>query len=443
MALPKGRGSRNARNLPDLNVPEDYYEERTEISQIPIDELVEDYGYDEEEEYEPEAKENRMFQQRREERYKPYDELLDDEDLDEDRNIDKKNLKIIPTGANKKQKNHRIKAGDFDSRKNQLTTIKIVRTLVFLVILFIIGLGIKNTFFPEQIYTREEIAALAHQAVGQTGFPTEKGQSFAKEFIKYYATLDKSDKTSQLLVNRFFYGEGNNTSNLSLQVEGNIANKQKVIGEPQIFEIKTLTKTTEAYKISVLVSDENGGTLDSASNLSVKWLSFYVNVFYNPKTKSLVIQKNSPILIPTYEIANVTDVPDEKQIGLELADSMDATLSPVINGFLKAYATSSVKSHESILQYISNKNNPDLYSGFNNTVKLDPNTGIIKKIYTTDKPDVYKVDLTVTWIDNTIRSNEAAGKYTARYVMTIEKGTDKYVVSRFNPYTYVEKPAEE
>ena len=105
MALPPSRGSRNARNLPDLNIPEDSYEERAEISQIPIDELVEDYGYDDEEEYEQEVRENRMFQQRREERYKPFEDPLDDVEVDEDRNIDKKNMKIIPTGANKKQKN--------------------------------------------------------------------------------------------------------------------------------------------------------------------------------------------------------------------------------------------------------------------------------------------------------------------------------------------------
>ena len=120
---------------------------------------------------------------------------------------------------------------------------------------------------------------------------------------------------------------------------------------------------------------------------------------------------------------------------------MKQALKSTIQGYWKAFATSSVNSHDEINQYIADKEDKDLYSGFNKTMKLatdDPSTDITYKVFTSTVEDEWKVDVTVKWADNTSSDSKKAAIYTGRYIMTIKKiGTDKYVVTRAAPYLYV------
>lgn len=69
--------------------------------------------------------------------------FFDEKDKKKKDKVDKKNKRVLPTG-------HRIKEREVkavDKRKNVKTGLKVFRAFVYLIILGLFGLGIKNTFF--------------------------------------------------------------------------------------------------------------------------------------------------------------------------------------------------------------------------------------------------------------------------------------------------------
>lgn len=352
--------------------------------------------------------------------------------------IDKKKKKLKPFGN---------KVSKYDERKDVAVAKKVQRGLVLGGILIIIALGVKNTFFPSNSYTTDEIAQIAKTTAGQTNFPIDKGQAFAEQFITYYVNLDSNDAVSRNMLSYFYTGtmpetnsgNGHATANPTVEAKNN---KQRIIGVPVTYEKRALTDFSSNYKISVLVTDENGQAQAANQNPTSHWLSFSVNVYYDAKTGAMSIHKGDPVIMPTYPITNSDSAKEEGKIGTGDEDTnMKQALKSTIQGYWKAFSTSSVTSHDEINQYISDKEDKDLYSGFNKTMKLatdDPNTDITYKVYTSTNADEWKVDVTVKWADNTSSDSKKAAIYTGRYIMTIKKiGEDKYVVTRAAPYLYV------
>ena len=424
MPLPKKSTNKNA-SLPNLD--EDFQsvpietvanEEPSYTNSLPVQESMEDdshlYATHEEPIYEDtvEKKKKRKF-------------------------IDKKKKKIKPFGN---------KVSKYDERKDVAVAKKVQRGLVLGGLLVIIGLGVKNTFFPSYVFT-SDIAQSAKTSVGQTNFPLDKGQAFAEQFITYYVTLDEEDAVSRNMLSYFYTGimpesnvaNGNATSTPTVEARDN---KQRIIGVPVTYEKRSLTDYSANYKISVLVTDENGQAQAANLNPTSHWLSFSVNVYYDAKTGAMSIHKGDPVVMPTYPITASEAAKDESKIGTGDEDAnMKQPLKSTIQGYWKAFATSSVTSHDEINQYISDKEDKELYSGFNKTMKLatdDPATDITYKVYTSTNEDEWKVDVTVKWADNTSSDSKKAAIYTGRYIMTIKKiGNDKYVVTRAAPYLYV------
>lgn len=352
--------------------------------------------------------------------------------------VDKKNKKIKPFGN---------KISKYDDRKDVATSKKIQRGLVLGGLAVIVMLGVKNTFFPSHVFTSNDIAQIAKSSIGQTNFPVEKGKAFAEQFISYYVNLDEEDGVSRNLLSYFYTGvmpetnvnNGQVTSTPTIEARNN---KQRIVGTPITYESRSLTDFSANYKISVLVTDENGQAQAANENPTTHWLSFSVNVYYDEKTGAMSIHKGDPVVIPTYPITTSDAAKDESKIGTgDENTNMKSALKATIQGYWKAYATSSVTDHEEIDQYIEDKNNKDLYSGFNKTMKLatdDPSTDITYKVFNSVEKDEWKADVTVKWADNTSSDSKKAAIYTARYIMTIKKiGTDKYVVTRAAPYLYV------
>lgn len=355
----------------------------------------------------------------------------------DDKFVDKKEMKIIPIGGKK------ARAKDFDKRKNTLTPLKLFRILLILVILALFGFGIKNTFFPSNNFSKDEITQIAKTAVGETGFPTQKGQAFAEEFLKYYLTLDSNDKANQDVLVRFYSGavnDDNKSFNNTIQNNSTVQNKQKIVGEPYTFEISPSGEDTTLYKISAFVTDEKGTTNSGPSGgNSGHWVSFAINVYYDKEHDTISITPESPILIPTYEVKNRNKIPEAEIIGTgEQDEEIKPKLFPTIAGFLKAYAKASNLSHNDILQYISNKTDPSLTNGFGDTVQLDgDDESAINdiKIYKTEEKNVWKADVVVKWKD----SKNNGTSYSARYIITITNSDDGYYVTKFAPYVYITK----
>lgn len=362
------------------------------------------------------------------------------ESLEESKFIDKKKKRLIPFGGKKSKKKRLVKSSDFDDRKNKLAKTKVIQFSILSVIAILFLIGLKNTFAPNHVYTSDQIKQFAAEGSGQTGFPKERGEAYVESFMESYLTFDRT-KPELIDTLRYFYGNENNFSANSseLNTRWGVESKQHVIIPPKVYEVDLLTDYSSQYKVSTYVSSTEGAEV-AGDETAGRWLSFAVNVYYDKKTDSLIITPDSPTLIPSYRIANQMDVPDRASLGNGQTNSeILPALSPTINGFLEAYAKSSVESHDSILQYIDDKDDINLYDGFGGSVELNgAPTSSIKTVVYNDDSGIYMADITVNWIDTSTSQEENRVEYTARYIMSINPiGDGKYAVSSFAPYTYL------
>lgn len=434
MSLPK---KENNPTLPELDMP-------------PIEEAVEELEEQKTERRRRKTPEQAKQSKKAKPTRKPkkseeyYPEL--EEDLEESKQhkyIDKKNKKVIPTGG-KKSRRRKVKASEFDDRKNTLAVTRIMRAIVMLIILGLFGFGIKNTFFPSHVYTSEEIKAFARAGAGQTKFPKERGISYVENFMEAYLTIDPENAAQTKLL-ATFYGKNAEGDILTAEelrmIKGKEA-KQKVIIAPRVFDSIMATDHSALFKVSAYVSDTDGVGIEKGE-MRGRWVSFAVNVYYDEEIDSLAITRDSPSRIPAYEIQSQAILPTEADLGDGVMNTdILSDLIPTIHGYVSAYADASINYHEGILQYVKDKNDPELYGGFGGTVKLadTPDKAINKVAYNSDKPGEYKVDVNVRWVEAYAKDGDNAVSYNSRYVMTIEDvGEGKYLVSSFKPYIYSAK----
>lgn len=395
--------------------------ERVEKRALPAADIEEEpYGYETEDDYNPDYEEDLV---RGEEPGTEY--------------VDLDNKEIIPMGG--KRSKRKVKSSEFDKRTNTLATTKIIRTVVMIILVILFLLGLKNTFLPSHVYSDDQIRAFAREGAGQTGFPEERGIAYVEGFMETFLTIDR-DKPQNKEVLNHYYGEASfaNLSGERLRMYASNGSKQHVIISPQVYEVELLTDYAARFKVSTYVSDTNGTEVED-NKATGRWLSFAVNVFYDNKTEGMIITKDSPSIIPTYRILNQSSLPVEAVLGNgRVNEEILPALTPTINGFVKAYAGSSIASHEEILQYIDDKNDINLYDGFGGTVSLNggPSEAIKKTVYNSDD-GIYRVDLDIKWIDNAASQGVHKVEYRSRYVMRIKAiGDGRYVVTSFSPYYY-------
>lgn len=393
----------------------------------------------------------------------PFEEGTYEED-DDDEFIDKKKKKIKPfgeeskesqkrkakkgkgKGKGKKKKKTSIKAKDFDDRKNDLTMIKIQRTVVMAAIVGLMGMGIKNTFFPSHVYTQDDIAAIAQQAVGQTGFPMNRGRAFAEQFTTAYFEMNTEDANSKKVMESF-YGGSKQSAGKAGTVSSNGKTVQKVLAPPKVFYEGSAGSNVGFYHVSTLVSDRDAKTFGDDGTMNAKWVALAVTVYYNDKTQELSVAPDSPQLIPSYQVGEQgMGLPQEEVLGTGVPNTdLYPSMAPTINGFLKAYGKSSAKSHAEIDQYIKEGSDPGLYSGFAgkyylNDEELTSSNTAIYPSSSEEGNNEYKVSMNLKWHDAASDDPRNDLVYAGRYVMTLEKGKDgKFFVTKFRPYTYSPK----
>lgn len=350
--------------------------------------------------------------------------------------IDHKKKKIIPTGGERAKVNDK----NLDDRKNTLVFLKAIRFILLIIIFGLFGLGIKNTFFPAQIYTNEDIENIVKTSMGETGFPKDRGRAYAQEYLNAYLNSTQS-KLSRDLLSKL---QNNIDKNSSDSVDNSLSGKsvtntttflQKPFYYPTLLSEKVYTLNSAIYKFSVFMTNSNGELADRDGNLNGSWVSFQVSVSYDEKTDSLFIVE-SPTLIPNYNINRSSNNFYYKKPGTgEPVDSkINESLKSTIYGFLEAYSKSSFKEHSALDQYIPHDKPIKLINGFNNTVKLETNS-VNYNTYTTAKENEWKVDITVSWLDLQSSNNSEGVKYESHYLMTIQKTEDNvYLVTDFIPY---------
>ncbi len=375
----------------------------------------------------------------------PFQPGSDTTELDDDRYIDKKKGKIKPFGGDKSNKSKKktfAKSTDFDDRKNALTTIKVFRGFMIVVVLGVFCFGIKNTFFPAHVYTQEDISSIAKQAIGETGFPMNRGRALAEQYTKAYFEFNSENEQASNGLQDFYKGTNNPASQTIVRTGRNI---QQVLTAPVTFSQNAVSETIANYSISVQLSGLNGKSVADDGTPNTKWLALSVTVFFDKKTNELSIAKDSPQVIPSYEIGDQSTQPEPAKIGTgDAVADLYNSMSPTVNGFLKAYAKSSSESHSELNQYVSSKPDPALLAGFNGKFKLGNNeaeldSSAIKVYPSTDSKsnNEWKLLLAVPWADTSSTDPKDTLSYTGKYVMTLSKSNDnKYYVTAFRPYIY-------
>lgn len=438
-------------SLPDFEMPPIPAEE--DFQSLPVEDALykEDDSKENAEIYEevekvneekelPKVEENEELLDRTENDYNPdYKEDLKREEDEKDRFIDKKKKRLIPFGGDKSKKKSLVKSSDFDERKNKLAKTKVMQFFIISIIFLLFLMGLKNTFLPAHVYTDEQIKQFAAEGAGQTGFPSERGEAFVESFMESYLTVDRT-KAELLDVLGDFYGKErlNNNSADILNMEWGYETKQNIIISPKVYQVDLYTDYSAQYRVSAYVSNTNGEVATGTESAG-RWLSFAVNVYYDIENDSLAIVPGSPSIVPSYKISNQTAIPQRLPLGNgKVNKDIQPALTPTINGFIEAFAKSSLESHESVVQYIDDKSNVELISGFGGSVVLNgsPNEAIKKTVYDGDD-GIYRVDVTVKWIDAVASQGDNRVSYEARYIMRVNPiGNGKYAVSSFVPYTY-------
>lgn len=413
----------NVHNEDDEYYNDEVYKEVNEIEEEEERELP-SMGYTEENDYATEDD------------YNPdYEEDIENEK--ENKFIDKKNKKLIPFGGKKSKR--KVKSSDFDDRKNALAKTKIIRFVAMFLTLLLFLFGVKNTFFPSHVYTDDEIRSFAREGAGQTLFPRERGKAFAEDFMKAYLTVDRT-RPELTEVLSHYYGEDSfgrvGYEKMNMRPGPDV--QQEILIGPTVFDLELFTDYSAMYKVSAYVTDVDGNaSVDGRA--AGRWVSFAINVYYDENVDGLAITPDSPTIIPAYQIAKQADVPDRAPFGNgEINNEIAPAINPTINGFVQAYANSSIDSHESILQYIDDKNDISLYDGFGGTVELNgtPAEAIQRTIYNGDD-GIYRVILTVNWVDARASDGDNKVEYQGRYIMRVNPdGAGRYTVSSFVPYTY-------
>lgn len=439
MALPGKRKSNTTNNQKKLPVQDDFFSNVDDGNYLDDSDLQSNIQYNNQNQ----QPDYNMYQQQNYVPQTDYYEGTQDRALDSlktrtpDR-IDHKKKKIIPTGGERAKVNDK----NLDDRKNTLVFLKVIRFVLLLVIFCLFGLGIKNTFFPAQIYTNEDIENIVKTSMGETGFPKDRGRAYAQEYLNAYLNSTRS-KLSQDLLSKL----QNNIDKVSNEKDDSLYGKsitnastfiQKPFYYPSLLSEKVYTLNSAVYKFSVFMTNSNGELTDRDGNLNGSWVSFQVSVSYDEKTDSLFIAE-SPTLIPNYNINRSSNTFYYRKPGTgESADSkINEALKSTIYGFLEAYSKSSFKEHSALDQYIPHDKPIKLINGFNNTVKLETNS-VNYITYTTTKENEWKVDLTASWLDLQSSNNSEGVKYQSHYLITIQKTEDNvYLVSDFVPYPII------
>lgn len=357
------------------------------------------------------------------------------DDSGQDVFIDEEKLKLEPYG-NKNRKS--IKVSDFDDRKNKARNAAIVRYSFLGLAALIALLGVKSSFFPPEQWTAEEIQELSLAANDITGFPIDAGKGFAVDFMKAYLS-DSKDKVGNTVLGYFYSGKMQSESTDTRYMHQNL--KQKVLYGPTVYSVTPLTEHSTSYVVGALVESSNAEAAAPNDASASHWEFFNVNVYRNSSTGALSITPDSPTVVPPSEIMSATDVPAPDPVGTGTVDeTLTESLTSVVHGFLKGYASSTATDHSALDQYIVNDADHSLKRGLEGQYSFAGGIESAVKFsaYPTSVPNEVKVKVSVRWANDISGNKEIRSEYNSNYIMTLEKqSNEKYLVSKFAPEYFV------
>lgn len=368
-------------------------------------------------------------------------------------NVDEEKLKLKPFGRAKELSKDRYE-NDFDKRANLRRRADTVRTVVLGLATVMAFLTVKTAVIPPDIPTEEEIATIARQQAGDTGYPLERGRGFAQNFMKAYLDVNSDPYAGRAL--SFFYSGTFDGSEKDVNQRASTEFKQVVVYGPTVYNSRALSASSATYTIGALVDakpDAKVGAVGAAKEAEVndgttaKWSFFSVSVYYDKKTDSFRVAPESPVAIPSMDTAPSTSLPKTLPIGTGQSDSeLTQAVTPTVDGYIRAFAVSSPTDHAALDQYITNPANVALTKGMANryTIESDDKQAITFEAYPSADPNKVQVAAKVTWTDKPVEESEAVNRITSSYIITLDKQTNgKYLVSAISPHFFIPDPSTE
>jgi len=357
--------------------------------------------------------------------------------------IDEKNGKLLPFGG-KKSKKLKTKEHEYDERKNMRTAANITRLFIIAALVGLLGLGAKNTFFPEPQLSEDEIVATIQNTVNLTSFPLERGEGFATDFAQAYLSTDTEGRAINSSVLSYFYtgeltAEDQSESN---RVIGSGYNQSVVYG-PTVYESVALTDYSARYTIGAVVESSAQQVEGEEANAAVsQWIFLNVNVYYDVDTDKFTITPESPSILPTSSVGNGAELPAQQSLGEEVSDpEVIDRVQPVLYGFLNGYRESSADDHSTLDQYVVSNPPATLTQGLNSNYDFmggSVENAVTYTVYTDpEDPNVMKVLTNVTW--STGINENSNIQMTSTYVATLqEQSNGMFLVAKFQPLYFVQ-----
>lgn len=353
--------------------------------------------------------------------------------------VDEKNLKLKPFGG----RSRKIKEGEFDNRKNLRKNAAIVQWVVVGLVLVLIGLGVKNAVFPAESLSVEEVVQIAEESSGATDFPVVRGEAYATDFMKAFLTTE--DDTASQVLGYFYNGNLAPGNNANRNVSSGF--KQRVIFGPTTYSAQAVTDHSANYVLGSLVQASPADGSEAVEGTEPRWMFFNVNVYYDEDTDRMYITPESPTIVPTSEVGSIEEVPPSAPLGTGVSDeALTAEIQSVVHGFMKGYSESTSENYSTLEQYIINDAPNSLKNGLGGVYEFSGGleNSVKYTAYPTDDENEIKVLVTVMW-NNSLGSVDSTftADYNSTYVMTLEKQSSKWLVSRFQPLLYVKDNVDE
>lgn len=347
-----------------------------------------------------------------------------------------------------------------DGRADRRRTSRFVAAGIGVLLFSVVGIGVYQAVVPHGV-DRSEVASIAAKALGQTDFPVERGRGFATGFATAYLSADGSEASERAI--SYYYTGAINPDKSVGGSEGNSLMRgsglsYRILIAPSVYEVLQQNGATAVYKVGALVQDqEKGGDGSTQVNPSPHWIFMEISLYYDKDKDRMVAGSNSPSLVAAPSTGAVGDGPaytppgtGEKWNG---GDKERTLIESGAFGFIDAYAKASPTSHTLLDQYVSTDADVSIFAGMNG--EFEPQGGKAESssqldIYAGEKGDEVKVLATITWhqvlpgssgsassSSSVSRTSTSGYNFTSRYVITMTKKGEKWLVSRFAPYRLV------
>jgi hypothetical protein len=316
-------------------------------------------------------------------------------------------------GKKKKGKPAKPAGGNWAGDRKKVLAIRLVTggLLAFLVLV-----GLKSMFIPPTVPSRDDVAAVAQAALGQTGFPSTEGEGvatgFTRTFLSY--TPDQAGREARAIKMLNYAPE-----NVVKLIDPNFGT---TINDQQEEVPVTQTVTDGPYLIDSESIDATHAVFTTLTQVNnSKWIYLQVPMLYNPDNNTLAVS-GYPTFVPPTDVAKVPETEAVPQWSND--DEVEKSFSSDLTNYLKAWAGS---DRDLISRYIDDDATLNAKTGLGGTVEFnrldDLSIELVEDDSVTQNPNERRAQANVTWVDplNSVTYSQA-------YRLTIRKIDDRWYV---------------